>query len=547
MGGPGDELRGRIVKALLQYEFDGKSRTFRLTGEEVTIGRTEENDLMIPDGSISRRHARLTWKDGVWRATDLGSKNGTFVGEIGRAAGELRSGDTLILGQLRLRFQEADTGALSSGEDSVESGTTMVRNAIDFKALAKGGARSVGDAQQTELDRTRRLLSVVTRVSEALLASRPLDETLQVVLDLVFDHLLVERGAILLRDEHGKLQQRATRQRGAGGRELRSLSISRTIAEKVTSERVSVMTVDAQADPRFAGGLSIVLQGIRSAMAAPLWVGDRVDGLIYVDTTFHVQAFDEFDLDLLSALANHAAIALETARLQESVLAEQLRRQRLERYHSPAVIDRIRQAGQAGEAFAADEREVTVLFADVVGFTTRCERLEPREVAKLLNRCFSNMSEAIFQWDGTLDKFIGDCLMAVFGAPLPMEDHAFRAAQAALDMRRALDEANRGLPESERLQFRVGMNSGRVVAGDIGSVRRSDFTVLGATVNLAARLEGLAAPGQILISDTTADALRGRFASQFVLEAKPKGISRVVRCYELLGALPPTEELGTKR
>ncbi len=528
------------MRAQLQYEHDGKTRSFRLSGDELTIGRTEENDLMIPDGSISRRHARLSRKDGVWYASDLGSKNGTFQGEIGRPPGELRHGDTLILGQLRLRYLEDDSEA--PGE-SVESGTTMVRHAIDFKALAKGGSRAPGEAQQAELDRTRRLLSVVTRVSEALLASRPLDETLQVVLDLVFDHLLVERGAILLRDEAGQLQQRASRQRAGGGRQLRALTVSRTIAEKVTRERVSVMTVDAQADPRFAGGLSIVLQGIRSAMAAPLWVGDRVDGLIYVDTTFHVQAFDEFDLDLLSALANHAAIAIETARLQDSVLGERMRRERLERYHSPAVIERIRQAGQAGEAFAADEREVTVLFADVVGFTNRCERLEAREVARILNRCFSRMSEAIFQWDGTLDKFIGDCLMAVFGAPLPMEDHAARAAQAALDMRRALDELNQEMPESERLQFRVGMSSGRVVAGDIGSVRRSDFTVLGATVNLAARLESIANPGQILMSDVTEAALRGRFVTTFALEAKPKGISRVVRCYELIGALPQTEEL----
>jgi len=521
------------LKAHLQYEHEGRSHTFVLNDRETTVGRTEDNDLMIPDGSISRRHARIVQEGGVWRVIDLGSKNGTHINEPGRPGSTLQSGDTIIFGQLRARFTLSDEapGALV---ESVESGTTMVRNAVDFRSLAAARPRPEAGTN-LELDRTRRLLSVVTRVSESLLQSRPLDETLEGVLDQVFEHLLVERGTILLRDEAGRLVPRATRQRSARSRELRALTVSRTIAEKVCRERVSVMTVDAQADPRFAGGVSIVLQGIRSAMAAPLCTGETVTGLIYVDTTFHVQAFDEFDLDLLSALANHAAIAIETSRLQESVLAERVRRERLERYHSPAVIDRIRQAGQSGEGLAVDEREVTVLFADIVGFTSRCERMEPREVATVLNRCFSRMSEAIFQFEGTLDKFIGDCLMAVFGAPLPMEDHAPRAVAAALEMRRALEELNLGLPEAERLQFRVGMNSGRVVAGDIGSLRRSDYTVLGATVNLAARLEGLAIPGQILVSDTTAAALEGSFETAFVLEAKPKGISRLVRCYEVLG------------
>ena len=104
------------------------------------------------------------------------------------------------------------------------------------------------------------------------------------------------------------------------------INISRTIAEKVFREKVAVLTTDAQHDPRFAGGASILALGIRSAMAAPLWRGDRVEGLIYVDTPLHVKAFDDFDLDLLSALGNHAAVAIEQSRLQESILEERLSR-----------------------------------------------------------------------------------------------------------------------------------------------------------------------------------------------------------------------------
>jgi adenylate cyclase len=142
----------------------------------------------------------------------------------------------------------------------------------------------------------------------------------------------------------------------------------------------------------------------------------------------------------------------------------------------------------------------------------------------------------VFKHEGTLDKFIGDCIMAVFGAPLEMDDHAARAVTAAIDMKEALRQLNEDMPEADRVEFRVGMHSGRVVAGDIGSARRSDYTVLGATVNLAARLQSaVAEPGQIIISQVTLDALGDRFDVRPVGEYQPKGISRMVRCYEVVG------------
>ncbi len=176
------------------------------------------------------------------------------------------------------------------------------------------------------------------------------------------------------------------------------------------------------------------------------------------------------------------------------------------------------------------------MFADVVDFTPRCESLEPRQVAELLNRYFSEMADVIFRHEGTLDKFIGDCLMAVFGAPLSTDDHTMRGAAAALEMRDALTALNEPRSPDSRLQFRIGMHSGKVVAGDIGSIRRSDYTVLGSTVNLAARLESsVAQPGQIVISDTTNEALQGRFETRAIGSYRPKGLSCDVTCYELLG------------
>ena len=519
------------------YESSGQRQSYTLAKDEITIGRAPDNDLIIQDSSISRYHAKIRREGGEWRIVDLGSKNGTHVNDVGNATAPLRDGDAIILGKFPMTFKDQTSHVkLTPSSDSImdEVSGTVVRSAVDFTSLA---SKPAPQSRGKELDATRlrKLLAIVTEVSAALLSSRPLEDTLQKVLDLVFEHLPIERACIMLWDpKRQELIPRVLRTRDS--KAAPDLKISRTIAEKVYREKVAVLTTDAQSDPRFSGGASIMALGIRSAMAAPLWNADRVDGLIYVDTPLHVKAFDDFDLDLLSALGNHAAIAIEQTRLQESILNEQLSRQRLERYHSPAVIERITRSQDALGSLAADERDVTVLFADAVGFTDRCERTEPRAVAELLNRYFSRMADMIFQHEGTLDKFIGDCLMAVFGAPIETSDHAVRGVQAALDMLEALRELDEEIPEEDRVVFRVGMHSGRVVAGDIGSARRSDYTVLGATVNLAARLQSsVAEPGQIIISDATFDACGGRFEGRMVGEFQPKGISRAVRCYQILG------------
>lgn len=524
------------------YEQSGQRRTYVLDKDEVTIGRAPENDLIIVDGSISRYHAKIHREGGHWHITDLGSKNGTHVNDVSAPVANLNDGDAILLGKFPMTFRDqASAVALTappSGTMVDDVSGTIFRHAVDFSALASGPLPNAARSPQLDAERLRKLLGIVTEVSAALLSAVPLDQTLQKVLDLVFQHLPVERGCILLWDDRRKeLVPKTSRSRDP--KVSNDINISRTIAEKVFRDKVAVLTTDAQHDPRFAGGASILALGIRSAMAAPLWRGDRVEGLIYVDTPLHVKAFDDFDLDLLSALGNHAAVAIEQSRLQESILQERLSRQKLERYHSPAVVERITHGGGEIEMLEADEREVTVVFADAVGFTDRCERTEPREVAELLNRYFSRMADMIFRHEGTLDKFIGDCLMAVFGAPFPLEDHEIRAVQSALDMRDALRELNDELPEEQRLQFRVGMHSGRVVAGDIGSAKRSDYTVLGATVNLAARLQGsVSEPGQIIISDATADALRDGFELREVGEFQPKGISRPVKCFEVLDRRP---------
>jgi adenylate cyclase len=523
----------------LVFELEGRRVTHALDKDEVTVGRSADNDVVIKDALVSRHHAKVHRVGNAWRVTDLGSSNGTRVNDRDPANHDLRSGDRIQLHKFDILFVDGAQPSLSltpdagpAAADPLGSGT-VIRSAVDFSALASSMQETLG-VPQAGVNRLERLLDIVTKASEALLSSTSLDDTLNTVLDLVFEHLNVDRGCIMLWDEDKQdLEVRCVKQKGDAAEQIR---FSRTIAEKVYRDKVSVLTSDAMSDERFAGGQSIIDLNIRSAMAAPLWSGERVEGLIYADTPIRTKAFDNFDLDVLSALSNHAAVAIEQSRLQNSIMEQQLVRQKLERYHSPSVIEHITAQGDSVEQLAAHEMEVTVMFADVADFTRRCESMEPRKVADLLNRYFSEMADVVFRHEGTLDKFIGDCLMAVFGAPLAADDHAARAVETALDMRDALEALNEPLPADSRLQFRIGMHSGRVVAGDIGSVRRSDYTVLGSTVNLAARLESsVAGPGQIVISDTTRRAVQDRFETRLIGEHQPKGISRKVGCYEVLG------------
>ena len=263
-------------------------------------------------------------------------------------------------------------------------------------------------------------------------------------------------------------------------------------------DRVAILTSDAMVDPRFGAGDSIRFHGIRSAMCAPLWHEDQVIGIIHVDSPMLTNCFTENDLDVLTALASYAAVAVERARLGEKIVAEEKKRERLGRFLSPQVASRILAASdaQSAELGPPEVREVSVLFADISGFTTVSERMSPSSVALLLNDYLSRMTEVIFRYEGTLDKYMGDGIMAVFGAPLDMPDHAARAIRVALEMQERVAEWNAERTEGPELKIRIGINSGKAVAGEIGSVNKMEYTVLGDIVNTASRLESsVAKPG----------------------------------------------------
>lgn len=511
---------------------------------DLSIGRTEGNDLVLNHPSVSRKHARIEARGENWWIVDLKSTNGVKVNGNLITEADLNPGDKILVGSVQL-----DVKAMPSVEFTGESmfdnpSGTVIRRISDFNSefgldlgeIAAQQARPPSEPGAPAQFTREKIFQVLVQVAKSLLQTEELSDLLDTVMDMIFKYLPVERGLIILFDEQGNPVPKLTK--FIEGADAGDIPISRTILKMVAEQQVALMTSNALEDARLLGGKSIAIHGIRSAMCVPLWNRQRVIGAVQVDSPIHIGRFTEEDLDLLTALANFAAVAIERAQLAEKIEQERKIRSKMERYHSPAVIDEIVKGAGAGTSDADDIRtaDVSILFADISGFTTISETKAPEEVAAYLSNFFSAAVDAIFQYGGTLDKFIGDAVMAFFGAPIPQEDHADRAINAGLMMMERVDTWNEqrereGLPA---VRIRVGINSGPAVVGNVGTEKRVDYTVLGTSVNIASRLEsGVAKPGQLVISQNTLDQTLGSFDTESLGEFALKGLQQKMPVYSV--------------
>ncbi len=222
----------------------------------------------------------------------------------------------------------------------------------------------------------------------------------------------------------------------------------------------------------------------------------------------------------------------------EDISREKRMKSTMYRYLNPHVAEQVMALGQ-DSLMVGERKDVTILFSDIRGYTTLTENLGAAEVVSLLNQYFETMVEAVFNYEGTLDKFIGDALMAVFGAPLPLtENHAWRAIQSALDMRQRLQEFNqkRIFQSQPQIRIGIGISSGEVVSGNIGSQKRMDYTVIGDGVNLSSRLEGVTKEYgcDIIISEFTYNLCSERLWVRQLDKIRVKGKHQAVNIYELI-------------
>jgi adenylate cyclase len=535
----------------LLYQDGETPQVYTFANGEVVIGRSPDCQIVLKDFGISRTHAKVIVDDDGVRIADLKSKNGTQVNGVPVVEAPLKDGDRILLGKFQLTFTKTLEGkvVLDADKPLSEEAGTIIRSVGELsKLLTDTGAAPVpADTKKAptvdvqEIEKSNRILKVLTKVAETLIAVRPVEEVLQQVMDIVFDHIPSDRGFLMLLEEpEDKLVPMVIKHRNPGGAESGRITISKTIADRVMKDRVSILTSDAMVDPRFGAGDSIRFHGIRSAMCAPLWNKDQVIGIIHVDSPMLTNCFTLNDLDLLTALANYAAVAVERARLNQKIVAEEKKRERLGRFLSPQVTSRILATSDSqGAALGVPEvKDVSVLFADIVGFTSMSEKMTPSSVALLLNDYLSRMTDIIFKYEGTLDKYIGDAIMAVFGAPLDMPDHCIRSIKTGLEMQERLAEFNAERKEGPILRIRIGINSGKAVAGEIGSINKKEYTVLGDIVNTASRLESsVAKPGMVVIGENTYESVKDLFEVRALGKVTLKGKEKEVTVFEVIG--PP--------
>ncbi len=513
----------RCLVFTLQGSIGGKPFLYKLAEGDTIAGRSPSCQIVMTPPSVSRRHARFRVVGGRCYVTDLASRCGTFVrgGQI-HSETEIVAGDRLRLGEVALMVDHTESRVQFDAREL--TGATIVR---------KVGERSsvLGPQVMT----AERVLAIFADIGRMLLSVRPLPEVLTRVAQLTFDVLPNERAFLLLTDETAPEGLRMAVGVARNRRPPDEVRISRTVVRTVVDERVAMLATDVPSDPRLDSSESLVAQAVRSFMCAPLLIHERVAGALYIDTQH--APFSDADLDAFTALASYAAVGIEQARLSEQLLREARRRERLQRYHSANVIERIMHAGEEADTqFIAQELDVTVLFCDIVSFTTLCEGLSPHDIVGLLNQFFSKMCDVVFQHEGTLDKFIGDELMVIFNAPFPQVDHAVRAARTALAMRRALGEFNDEQPVIP-LEMRIAMASGRAMVGDVGTALRREFTVLGDVINTAARIKASsAAPGQIVMAGNTAALLDGAFPTTRIGMVPVRGRIAEVEVFRLLEA-----------
>jgi len=369
-------------------------------------------------------------------------------------------------------------------------------------------------------------IHLLYRMSERLADRLDVAEVASLVLEEARRSIPATGASVMIMDpESGNLEIVSGFGGGGGGRTL--LRPGEGIAGSVLVSGRPEVVNRAPDDPRYKPG-----PGRAAAlMCAPLRSKGRVRGVINMSHGGGYE-YTAADLQLLGALASQAASAIENAVLHERRVRQERIRGHLERYVPSQVIDLILEDPDH-VSLASESRHIALLFSDIRNFSTTCERLAPEEVVEHLNAYFTSMVEEIFESRGTVNKFVGDMIVALFGAPVEIENPEQAAVRAAVCMQERLRHAEDPWIRA-RFHTGVGLSSGRVVVGNIGSPRHMDYTAIGDEVNVAARLQSVARGGQVLASREVREAAGDRFRFRPMGEIRVKGRRRPVETFEVV-------------
>ncbi len=495
-------------------------RVFELRDDPTSVGRAPGNALSLDDPGLSRRHCEFRRSGADWILRDLGSFNGSFVNNIVVTEHVLRQGDRIQLGGTVLSFtpDEDATSPLPQGH------------------VGAPQAEETHDSQRVTGHKLRNLAALI-EITKALNSELDKATILETIVDKGVELIKAERGFLILVHD-GALDFKVARNRDKTDIGDPSSLISRSVLDSVTQSGEPMLTTDAQT--ALSGSKSIMALEVRSLICVPLRLKEHILGALYVDSKMAQTKFNEESQNLLHAFADQAAIAIENARLFDEVAesreAERSVRQMFQKYVPADVVREVLKMNDGGRLSA--KLTATVLFSDIRGFTSISEKLPPEEVVGFLNDYLKRMVDIVFDEGGIVDKFIGDSVMAVFGAPVPKPDDAVRAVRAALRM---IDEVARFNQRQRRkggveIDVGVGLHTGPLIAGNIGSDRKMEYTVIGDTVNVANRVESLNQQMEtsVLITRECYEATGRAFAVRELPRMQVKGKELPLQVYEVL-------------
>jgi len=368
-------------------------------------------------------------------------------------------------------------------------------------------------------------------LSREIALERDLSALLNKILLTIFKFVRADRGVIFLRDPAGELRPGASLRRDGTDAPI---SVSSTIMNHVIKERATVLTHDAAMDFAASKGKSMILNRISSAIVAPLLHNDEILGVLWLDSETLAQ-FQQKDMEIVTAIAAQAAMFIEINILGKKIEQEIVTRERFSRLLSPNIAERVisgeLEVAKGGQLVS----ECTVFNSDIRGFTRMSEGAQPESIVDMLNEYFEHMVETLFKYEGTLDKFMGDGIMALWGAPVIHPDDPVRCVCCAIEQLDVLAQFNKVRAEENipPLGIGIGIHTGPVVAGYIGSSKALSYTVIGDTANTSARLCGIAASGQILVSETTLARLQNRFEYEELPPARLKGKEKPFRVFDI--------------
>jgi adenylate cyclase len=525
---------------------DGRRGILELSKPVITIGRGTANDLVLNDTSVSRFHAVIKrLEDGGFAIADRGSTNGVLInGKKIAAEMPITHGDRAKIGVYSLLVEQVNDASLVVKRPEVAPTLNHVLKNVGpelsirpHPSASQSSSPSDMLRAVVKLEKENYLLRVLYDAGKALSLKLSVDDISTHVMDFTFRIEAVERGFMMLFDDSGFSTQTTDVKYRKPPREDSTdeqIILSQTVIDRIKTEQQPILITDVSEDERFSESESLKISGLRSAMVAPLVGNQRLLGLLYVDNMQRAAAFTEEELNVFSVIAAQAAAAIDSARAHVKLAENAVQRSALERFLAPEVVEMVVNNPE-GVRLGGINQKVSVMFADIRGFTTLSERMAPQTIVEILNEYFTRVTDVIFDNGGTLDKYIGDAVMAVFGAPISKGNDALNAVKAAAELQRLVVEMNRDARARKwpELKIGIGINTGVVTAGNIGSPRRIDYTVIGDNVNIASRLMSKARGLEIIISESTAKDLGKAFPLEKLEPLAVKGKSDPIAAFSV--------------